>query len=208
ARRPRDRPRCAPPARPRWRAAALRRARRAVARGAAGVHAARDRRPLARRHRGAGRLVGDGDQAAGVAGAQADRGGGRRRSGAERVPRAGRPGHPVRRPGGAVRLAGRIPVEPLDEERLTNIERRVVAGAVDTAVRGDVRARPGLTRVLAVAAVVAAGAIGWALHVAPDRPPVIAEPVPVRVQTSPARSMLDIGDARIESDPDTAFTVT
>ena len=61
-----------------------------VAGGAPRVHAARDRRPPARRDRRARRLVGDRDQAARVARAQADRGSGRDRSGAQRVPRARR----------------------------------------------------------------------------------------------------------------------
>ena len=104
-----------------------------------------------------------------------------------------------------MKLAGRIVVEPLDEERLTNIERRIVSGAVDAAAR----ARPTRRisgRVLAVAAVVTAGIAGWALH-APPRA-VVAEPAAIRVDTSPQHAMLDIGDARIASEPDTAFAVT
>lgn len=109
-----------------------------------------------------------------------------------------------------MRLAGRIPVEPLDEERLTNLERRVVAGAVDAAIRGrDLRApRRRLGAAAAAIAIAAAGAIGWALHPAPASGPVAAEPAAVRVQTSPQRSVIDIGDARIESDAGTAFAVT
>jgi hypothetical protein len=115
-----------------------------------------------------------------------------------------------------VRLAGRIPVEPLDEERLTHIERRVVAGAVDAAIRGQRLHAPGrlLRPVIAAAAIAAAGAVGWAIRGAPASEPV-AEPAPVvpaapeiHVQTAPQRSVVDIGDARIESDPDTAFAVT
>lgn len=109
-----------------------------------------------------------------------------------------------------MKLAGRIPVEPLDEERLTNIERRVVAGAVDAAVRGDPLRTPArhLGRALTAAAIVAAGFVGWALHDTPDREPVVAEPAPIRIATERERALLDIGDARIESDPATAFAVT
>ena len=39
-----------------------------------------------------------------------------------------------------MKLVGRIPVEPLDDERLTNIERRIVVGVVGDA-RGPARAR-------------------------------------------------------------------
>ena len=116
----------------------------------------------------------------------------------------------------AGRIAGRVAVEPLDEERLTNIERRVVAGAVDAAIRGELRApRWRLGGAVAAIAIAAAGAIGWALHTAPADAPLAAggsEPAAVRVQTAgpsaPGRSVIDIGDARIESDPETAFEVT
>ena len=109
-----------------------------------------------------------------------------------------------------MKLAGRIPVEPLDEERLTNIERRVVAGAVDAAARGGgSRARRRqLGRLLAAAAIVAAGVVGWALRGPDPRPPGVAASAPIRVQTELQRSAIDLGDARIDSDPATAFEVT
>jgi len=109
-----------------------------------------------------------------------------------------------------VKLAGRIPVEPLDEERLTNIERRVVTGAVDAAVRGHELRGPQrqLGRAVAAIAIAAAGVVGWALHGAPPAEPVAAEPPALRAQTSAQRSVIDIGDATIESTPDTAFAVT
>lgn len=108
-----------------------------------------------------------------------------------------------------MKLAGRIPVEPLDEERMTNIERRVVAGAVDAAVRRpDIGApRRHAAWAFGAVALVAAGVVGWMLHPAP-RAEVIAEPAPVRIETTAQRSVLDLGDARIESDPATAFAVT
>jgi hypothetical protein len=117
-----------------------------------------------------------------------------------------------------VRLAGRIPVEPLDEERLTQIERRVVAGAVDAAIRGQRLRAPdrALRLLIAATAIAAAGVVGWALRGAPASEPV-AGPAPtpavpavpeVHVQTALQRSVIDIGDARIESDAGTAFAVT
>ncbi|HEY0991793.1 MAG TPA: hypothetical protein VGD80_32290, partial [Kofleriaceae bacterium] len=68
-----------------------------------------------------------------------------------------------------MKLAGRVPVEPLDEERLTNIERRVVAGAVDSAIRRqDLRApRRHAAQAFAAIALVAAGVVGWLLHTQP-----------------------------------------
>jgi FecR protein len=107
-----------------------------------------------------------------------------------------------------MKLAGRIPVEPLDDERLTNIERRVVAGAVDAAAHHALRApRRVAGRVLTVAVIAAAGVVGWSLHGAPPRAPV-AEPAAVRVEHDRERAVLDIEDARITSDPSTVFTVT
>jgi hypothetical protein len=108
-----------------------------------------------------------------------------------------------------VKLAGKIPVAPLDDERLTNIERRVVAGALEAAARGhrlDAQRRQ-LGRALAVAALGVAGFAGWALRGAPSPAPV-AEPAAIQVQTDRERSLLDIGDATIASDPATAFAVT
>ena len=109
-----------------------------------------------------------------------------------------------------MKLIGRIAVEPLDEERLTKIERRVVAGAVDAAGRaqGFRAPRRHAGRAALAVAVVAAGVVGWGLHGAPASGPVVAEPAPVRVTTDRARTLLDIGDARIESDPATVFEVT
>jgi FecR protein len=108
-------------------------------------------------------------------------------------------------------LKGRIPVEPLDDERLTNIERRIVTGAADAAARGrDVRApRFGFAMAIALTVVVAIGAgfAGWKLRGGGTTAPV-ATAEPVRVDTSSERTVLDIGDARIESDPHTDFTIT
>ncbi|HET7499380.1 MAG TPA: FecR domain-containing protein [Kofleriaceae bacterium] len=115
-----------------------------------------------------------------------------------------------------MRLAGRIPVEPLDEERLIKIERRVVAGAVDAAQAGGRgfalrEPRRYAAGALAIAAVVVAGLVGWTLRgasVTAPVSPIAGEPGPIEVHTDAERPVLDIGDARIESDPGTAFVVT
>ncbi|HEY0194004.1 MAG TPA: FecR domain-containing protein, partial [Kofleriaceae bacterium] len=108
-----------------------------------------------------------------------------------------------------MKLRGRVPVEQLADERMTNIERRVVAGAADAAARGRRGHRLGGRFVLA-AAMVAAGALGWLAHRPPDadRGAVLAEQGPVQVDNTGGRAVLDIGDARIASDPATAFDVT
>jgi hypothetical protein len=107
-----------------------------------------------------------------------------------------------------VKLTGRIPVEPLDEERLTRIERKIVAGAAEVVAR-PVRA-PRFSPALAFAAIavvaLGAGAAGWKLRGGARAPEVAAAPVEVR--TDGQGTTLDIGDARIQSDPATAFTLT
>ncbi|MEO8707023.1 MAG: FecR domain-containing protein, partial [Kofleriaceae bacterium] len=115
----------------------------------------------------------------------------------------------VRRQGGLVKLVGRIPVEPLDDERLTNIERRIVAGAADAAVaRAPRESRLHFALGFAALAVVVlgAGVVGWKLHTTDA--PVVAE-APLRIDTDREhRSTIDIGDARITSSVATAFAVT
>ena len=107
-----------------------------------------------------------------------------------------------------MKLTGRIPVEPLDEERLTRIERNVVAGAVDMAARPARAARFSPALAFAAAAVVAigAGVAGWKLRGGAPAPELAAAPNDVR--TDGQRTTLDIGDARIHGEPATAFTIT
>jgi len=107
-----------------------------------------------------------------------------------------------------VKLVGRVPVEPLDDERWTNIERRIVAGAADAAGTHHRESRFSFARLVAATAVVAIGAglVGWKLH-APGAPAHVAE-APLRVQTDAVASTIDIGDAKITSDPSTRFEVT
>ncbi|HEU0029782.1 MAG TPA: FecR family protein [Kofleriaceae bacterium] len=109
-----------------------------------------------------------------------------------------------------MKLVGRVPVEPLDDERLTNIERRIVAGAADAAASArPVRApRWNLAMAFAVVVVCVAGAgvLGWTLR--GGRAPAVAEREPIAVRTDDQRSTLDIGDATIQSARATAFTVT
>lgn len=108
-----------------------------------------------------------------------------------------------------MKLVGRIPVEPLDDERLTNIERRIVAGAADAAARQPVReSRMHLVLGFACVAVLVMGAgiAGWKLRGGAD--PAAIAATPVKVETTRESSTIDIGDARIASDPSTSFTVT
>ncbi len=106
-----------------------------------------------------------------------------------------------------MKLVGRVPVESLDDERWTNIERRIVAGAAVQPERRAPRRYVGFA--LAAATAIVAGVIGWQLHRSTE---IVAQPVadttPIGVHTDPQRSVLEIGDATIASDPATVFTVT
>jgi len=107
-----------------------------------------------------------------------------------------------------VKLVGRIPVEPLDDERLTNIERRVVAGAADAAARPVHAPRRYVGFAMAAVTAVVAGMIGWRLGGITEPAPVVGEALPIKVDTQTERATLDIGDAVIQSDPATVFVVT
>lgn len=106
------------------------------------------------------------------------------------------------------KLHGRIPIEPLDDERLTNIERRVVAGAAER-LQKPARSRRPFALIAAVGAAAVAAVVGWTLH-SPDAvtPVVPARESPLAIRTNATGSTIDIGDATIESGPDTAFVVT
>jgi len=106
-----------------------------------------------------------------------------------------------------MKLVGRVHVEPLDDERLTNIERSVVAGAAERAALPVRAPRRYLAFAAAALAACVAGAIGWQLRGGAAVVPLV-EPVPVAVHTDAKGSTLDIGDARIDSGTDTAFVVS
>ena len=108
-----------------------------------------------------------------------------------------------------MKLVGRIPVEPLDDERLTNIERRVVSSAAVGPARGSSpRWLYGFASVAAVAMI--AVVAGWKLRGAPDQVATTAPPTeaPVLVHTAEQASVLDIGDATITSSPGTELAIT
>jgi len=104
-----------------------------------------------------------------------------------------------------VTLRDRIPVEPLAEDRLVQLERRVVAAASAAGPAGHRDARRLGWRVAAVTAAVAAGLVGW---IARGGSVDGAEPAAIVASTAPDRAVLDVGDARIASEPGAAFTLT
>lgn len=109
-----------------------------------------------------------------------------------------------------MKLVGRVPVEPLDDERMTNIERSIVAGAADAAAaaRPERSSRRYLGFAAAAMAALVTGVIGWKLGHDPSTAPVVGESTPLRVDTREERPILYIGDATIHSDPHTQFAVT
>jgi len=71
-----------------------------------------------------------------------------------------------------VTLRDRIPVEQLDDERLTNIERRLVVGVSELAMKPAPRSFSALwLRGAGVLAIAAAAVIGWKLHAVPATEP-------------------------------------
>lgn len=100
-----------------------------------------------------------------------------------------------------MKLVGKVPVEPLDDERLTNIERRLVVRVSELSERRDVRAPRRLLAFAGIACAVAvAGFVGWKLR---------GESTPASAPASERFVMkggaLDLGDARITG---TDFAVT
>jgi hypothetical protein len=77
-----------------------------------------------------------------------------------------------------VKLRDQIKVEPLDEERLTNIERRLVVGVSELSMqRAPVHRRGFVFAGAGMLAVAAAAVIGWQLHAVPA--PVASVPATV-----------------------------
>jgi hypothetical protein len=75
-------------------------------------------------------------------------------------------------------LRDRVPVEQLDDERLTNIERRLVVGVSEHSSQRARRALPAIWfRGAGVLAIAAAAVLGWKLHAAPAvEPPAAPAP--------------------------------
>ena len=111
-----------------------------------------------------------------------------------------------------MKLVGKVPVEPLDDERLVHLERRIVANAqVAQQPRGfSLALRQLAPLAISAAAIAVAIAVGWMLRGVPQlggAPNVAVAPSgesPVRVHAG----ALDIGDAEIASSVDTDYAVT
>jgi len=107
-------------------------------------------------------------------------------------------------------LRGKLPVEPLDEDRLVRIERRVVAGYGDAMARGQRTGARWVVPALAGAAVAAAlaAALVWKLRPAREvTGPAIAA-APMRFEAAATGARVDLGDATLDVTPGAAFVVT
>jgi len=101
-----------------------------------------------------------------------------------------------------MKLVGKVPVEPLEEERLTNIERNLVVHVSEMAQRPAARAPSRMLAFAAVAfAVLVAGFIGWKLRGAD----VVPATEPERIALMQGK--LDLGDADIASSPNANATI-
>ncbi|MBV8759250.1 MAG: FecR domain-containing protein [Deltaproteobacteria bacterium] len=105
-------------------------------------------------------------------------------------------------------LRDHIPVEQLDDERLTNIERKLVVHVSDMAAP-PARASRRLLAFAGVAfAVGAAAGIGWKLH-APAAPVVTPEVAQTfAIEAKGERQSVELGDATIASAPETRVAVS
>jgi len=101
-----------------------------------------------------------------------------------------------------MKLQGRIPVEPLEEERLVNIERRIVANAKIGPAEAP---RRGLFLAGAMLAAAAAALVAWNLRGTDVR---IVPPAPQHFAMADGTLALDDAGAKIASTPGTSYDVT
>ena len=101
-----------------------------------------------------------------------------------------------------MKLVGRIPVEQLDEERVVNIERKIVAGAHERMAQPLREPRRLLGFAAAAVAAMAAGVVGWKLHRA--EVPVAADNESVIAMHG---STLQLADGAITGDTNAMFEI-
>ncbi len=100
-------------------------------------------------------------------------------------------------------LRDRVPVEPLDDDRLARIERAIVAGLPQARPRVSPW-RAAVPWAFAVAATAALLLVAWRLTARAPAPAI----APVAVAASAGGARLDIGDAVISAGPGAELTVT
>ena len=103
-----------------------------------------------------------------------------------------------------MKLTGKIPVPPLDEDRLTRIERRIVAGAGERLAERGPAPRRGLGLAAAIAFAAGAALAAWRLgtHAAASgSSPPVAQVLTVH------GGALDLGDATISGDAAASYRV-
>jgi hypothetical protein len=105
-----------------------------------------------------------------------------------------------------VTFGDKIRVEPLDEARLANIERRIVARAGEAGARHDTGLPRGAVWAGALAALAASAVVGWKLR--GDHTVRVASETAFAVTTGAEHSTLALDDATIDSGPDTKLAIT
>jgi hypothetical protein len=106
-----------------------------------------------------------------------------------------------------MKLQGRIPVEQLEDERLTNIERKLVVAVSEMQAPPERAPRRALVFAGMAMAVALAGVVGWKLH-RPGAPVVAKEqPQAFALRSDGDGSTLDLGDARVTSSAGTEARV-
>lgn len=100
-----------------------------------------------------------------------------------------------------MKLVGKVPVEQLDDERLTNIERNLVVAVSDMKAPAPQVSRRALVLAGLAMAIALAGFAGWKLR----RVPAAVAPAPQTfvMKSDTDRATLDLGDAQIASAPGT-----
>jgi hypothetical protein len=103
-------------------------------------------------------------------------------------------------------LRDKVRVEALDEERVANLERRIVARAAEAGAARESGSRRGLALAGFAAALAASAAIGWKLH--NEAPVVAGSDTKLAVTTGAEHSTLALDDATIDSAPNTRLAIT
>lgn len=99
-----------------------------------------------------------------------------------------------------MKLVGKVPVEQLDDERLTNIERNLVLAVSDMNAPAPQVSRRALVLAGFAMAIAIAGFAGWKLRRVPAVAPT---PQTIAMKSETDRASLDLGDAQLASAPGT-----
>ncbi|NVB82290.1 MAG: FecR domain-containing protein [Kofleriaceae bacterium] len=106
-----------------------------------------------------------------------------------------------------MKLQGRIPVEPLDEERLTNIERRLVVSVSELRAPAPRLPRRLFALASVAMAIAVAGIVGYKLRGASPVIAPTAAPQVIAMTSDDAHSRIELGDVELTSTPGTTVRI-